>query len=232
MAKLYLVPVPITENANATLASSTISIIHSLDIFFVERARTARRFLVSIKHPIAIDDMQIVELDKNNPESELVQFTALIEENKSIGFMSESGVPCVADPGNIYVRRAHKLRAKVIPLVGPSSILLALMASGLNGQNFHFHGYLPVKEDALKKKLQLISTELSRTDKTHIFIETPYRNKRLFATLLQKIPNHIYLCVAIDINSENERIISREITEWKSEGLMIEKENAVFLLGK
>jgi len=231
MAEFYLIPVPITEDGNSSLPNSTIKKIHSISIFFVERARTARRFLVSIKHPIAIDDMQIVELDKNDPSSELTLFSELLEQEKIIGFMSESGVPCVADPGNIYVRKAHELSAKVIPLVGPSSILLALIASGLNGQNFHFHGYLPVKEDALKRKLHSISTELGKTDKTHICIETPYRNTRLFEAIIKRVPKQIFLCVAIAINSDNERIITKRIAEWQKDGLSIAKENAVFLLG-
>ncbi len=231
MANFYLIPVPISEGAIDTLPDSTISTIHSIKVFFVERARTARRFLVSIKHPIAIDDMQIIELDKNEPSSELQNFAKLIRTESNIGFMSESGVPCVADPGNIYVRKAHELSVKVIPLVGPSSILLALMASGLNGQNFHFHGYLPVKEDELKKKLQRISTELAKNNKTHICIETPYRNKRLFENLLKYLPQKAFLSVATEINSDNERIATKEITQWKAEGLSLGKENTVFLIG-
>ncbi len=232
MTEFYLIPVPIVESDNSSLPASTIEKIHAIDIFFVERARTARRFLVSIQHPLAIDDMQIFELDKNDPSSELSNFSRLIEEGKPIGFMSEAGVPCVADPGNIYVRKAHSLAAKVTPLVGPSSILLALMASGLNGQNFHFHGYLPVKEDGLKRKLNSIASELSKSDKTHIFIETPYRNKRLFDSILKYLPKHALLCVAIHLNSSEERIYTKEIAQWKQDGLSIQKENAVFLIGK
>jgi len=232
MSKFFLIPVPITEGGNDALPDSTVEKIHAIDIFLVERARTARRFLVSIKHPILIDDMQIFEIDKNDPSSDLGQFAELLGKNKTIGFMSEAGVPCVADPGNIYVRKAHELGVQVIPLVGPSSILLALMASGLNGQNFHFHGYFPVKEDALKRKLHSISNELSKTDKTHICIETPYRNKRLFEALIKHLPKHVFLSVAINIGSDNERILTKQISVWQKDGLEISKENAVFLIGK
>jgi len=231
MSKLYLIPVPIAENALNTLPEASIQAIHNLDLFFVERLRSARRFLLAIKHPIAIDDMHFIELDKNQKDSEISTLEKFLKEGKSIGLLSESGVTCVADPGNLYVAKAHELSAQVIPLVGPSSILLALMASGLNGQNFHFHGYLPVKENDLRNKIRSITSELSKTDKTHIFIETPYRNKRLFDFLLKHIPKEIRLCVAIDINSKNERIISKSIKSWKNTVLEISKENAIFLLG-
>lgn len=231
MAKIFLISIPISEGRTDTIPQNSIDEIHTIKTFIVERARTARRFLKSIKHPIAIDDMCILEMDKNNKSNLVTEYKDLLEQDISIGIMSESGTPCIADPGNLYVKEAHALDMQITPLVGPSSILLALMASGLHGQQFEFHGYLPIKEDALKNKLRQISNALAKSPKTHICIETPYRNQRLFDNLIKHLSGEVQLCIAIDITSPNQSIMTKPIKQWKKMNYTIGKENAVFLIG-
>ena len=229
---LYLIPLPIAEDEKY-LPSEVINTIHSLSYFIVEKARTARRFIKSTGYQGSIDNLIFIELDKHNPGKTDKSILKPALEGKPMGLMSEAGMPCIADPGSKIVLFAHEAGIKVVPLPGPSSIFLALAASGLNGQSFSFEGYLPLKDDQLSKKLDFISKSIKSHNKTHIFIETPYRNNQLFEKLMRSMPDNFRLCIAADISSQNEFIRTMEIKKWKKTSVPeLHKINCVFLLGK
>ena len=197
----------------------------------VERARTARRFIKTTNPPYRIEELKIIELDKRDAHKNNLAITELLDLEEDFGLISESGMPGVADPGSEVVTLAHKSGWRVRPLVGPSSLLLALAASGLNGQNFKFEGYLPVKEAPLKKGLSQIVNSITKDKTTFIFIETPYRNDRLISTLLKELPSHIRLCIAKDISGKEEFIKTATVKEWKRRKVVLGKVPTVFLLG-
>ena len=173
----------------------------------------------------------MVEIDDKNNNAESIAISWL-KEGKNVGLMSESGMPGVADPGNKIVRMAHKERLKVMPMVGPSSIFMALAASGMNGQNFQFHGYLPINENELQKKLKHLETESRKYNKTQLFIETPYRNKRMLGFCIKALDNSTLLGVALDITGEEENIIVQPIQDWKKQNIELPKQPAIFMIGK
>lgn len=180
--------------------------------------------------PHSISELTIIEIDKKGT-SHLAEIKALISEGHSFGIISESGMPGVADPGSSVVQLAHDLGCIVKPLVGPSSILLALAASGLNGQSFCFHGYLPIKEYELKKKLKSLESNIKKSNQTQIFIETPYRNDRLLDLICKTIQQQLTLCIARDITGREESVQSKKISDWNNSGASIGKLPAIFLLG-
>jgi len=225
---VFLIPLPITELDQFKISSQplfNINIINQINCFAVENMRTARRFLKKINQNIDIDQIQFIELNKKTTEKDLVKIIAILEQGEDIGVMSESGCPGIADPGQEICKRAHLNNIRVIPLIGPSSILMALMASGLNGQQFTFHGYLPIKENEIIKKLN----KLNRIPGAHIFIETPYRNSKLLQTLINSLPKNKRLCVAIDVNGKNEKIITKKVHEMKDVKLHIKKQPTIFI---
>lgn len=230
---LYIIPLPIVENDLRLIPVEVISKIHNINYFIVEKARTARRFIKSTGFEGKIEDLTFIELDKHNPENIDKSILKPAIDCKSIGLMSEAGMPCIADPGSVIVNMAHEMGIKVVPLSGPSSIFLALAASGLNGQNFHFHGYLPVKNEALLTKLKSIEKSVFSENKTNIFIETPYRNTAMMQNLLANLNQDLKLCIAANITGENELISTKKIKDWKK-GILpdINKQNCVFLIGK
>ncbi len=230
--KLYLIPIPLGSEENETLPDALIQRIHALDIFIVERARTARRFVSSTKPPKTIQEITFHELDKYNPVENINQFLADAEAGKDIGLMSEAGCPGVADPGAKVVELAHKKGIQVIPLVGPSSILLALMASGMSGQKFCFHGYLPVKNPERSKTIKLLESQSAKQNQTQIFIETPYRNNVFLKDLMQTLSANTRICVACDLTLATEYIKTLTAAEWKKEKQLPElhKRPAVFVI--
>lgn len=205
-------------------------IIHSLNNFVVERARTARRFISQTKPPYSISDLTILELDKQN-ENISEEILALFRTKVSFGLISESGMPAIADPGAKIVALAHKHGYEVKPLVGPSSLFLALAASGMNGQNFCFNGYLPIKDGELSSVLKDLEKKVIQQKQTQIFIETPYRNNRLVRAILKVINPQLNLCIAIDITGSQENITTKSIKEWKKKTPALEKTPTIFLLG-
>lgn len=229
--KLYLLPTPIAkQKENWVLPEHTVRVIHDLNCFVVEKAQTAQRFLQWIDHPTPLHELTFRVLNKKTPEHEVVSFVKLLE-NQSVGLMSEAGAPGVADPGSVLVKLAHEQEIQVVPLVGPSSILLALMASGLNGQQFSFHGYLPINESKRIKKIQEFEKDSLKTGYTHIFMETPYRNSNLFDLLIQKLRRSTKLCIAAGISSNTEFIKTKNINQWKgSKQPDLEKKPALFLI--
>ena len=230
MKVLYLAPNLIAHNTyNYVLPQNVVPIIHSLRQFIVEDIRTVRRFLSKIQHPQKIENLTFRELNEHTSEHEISNLVSFLLEADT-GLLSEAGVPCVADPGAAIVRLAHDNNIKVVPLVGPSSILMALMASGLNGQSFAFLGYLPVKKKERQDRLRELEKRSAKEKQTQIFIETPYRNMQLLEDVLICCRLSTNLTIAADITGEGEFIKTQTIKQWKKHLPQINKIPAVFLL--
>ena len=233
---LYLIPTPLDERADAdnlaaVLPAAVGQHVHRLAHYIVEHPKTARQFLklVGTALPLQEIDMQVLD-EHTRPEALLALLAPLLAGN-DVGLLSEAGCPAVADPGANLVRLAHQKNIRVVPLVGPSSILLALMASGLNGQRFAFHGYLPVEAAPRHQKILQLEKESATHQQTQIFIETPYRNQKLLATLLETCKPDTLLCIACNLTLSNEYIATRSIKAWQRALPDIHKKPAIFLLG-
>jgi len=231
--KLYLIPAPLGEDLVHTIPSYVIEILHRLDVFIAERAKTARRF-IKTTHPVkAFSELHFYELNKHTPEEEMRYFLDATEEGKDIGLLSEAGCPGVADPGAVIVQMAHRKGVEVVPLVGPSSILLALMASGLNGQNFSFNGYLRVKKNELLNDLKRMEQLTLRSGQTQIFIETPYRNNAFVETAISCLNPGTLFCIATDLTLPGQYIKTQSIAQWRKSKLPdLHKKPTVFLISK
>lgn len=214
--KLYLIPVPLgTSRLEEILPQSVQERARTLRHFIAENAKTARAFLKLIGTPIPIQEIDIQELDKEKPARPSARLLQPLLEGIDVGLVSEAGCPAVADPGSELVALAHKEGIKVVPLVGPSSILLSLMASGLSGQNFSFHGYLPVKEALRQKRIKELENDSRREQRTQIFIETPYRNRQMFETLLTVCAPTTRICIAANLTQENEFTLTLNVRQWQ-----------------
>jgi 16S rRNA (cytidine1402-2'-O)-methyltransferase len=227
---LYLVPTTLSEGTQFdVLPSSTIDVIRHTRHYLVENERTARRFISSLKVHPSIEALSFQVLDKDTRPGDVPALLKPLMEGYDLALMSESGSPCLADPGALAVEHAHKLNIRVIPLVGPSSILLALMASGLNGQQFGFHGYLPIQDKERVEMIRALEHESAKRQQTQIFIETPYRNNTLLKSLTNTLSPTTRLCVALDLTGSNQRIIQKEVRLWKTDPEEFPKLPAVFL---
>lgn len=227
--KLFLIPCPIAEEALHTLSPEVITAVQQCQVFFVENERSARRFLKKLWKEMVIDDYAWFVIQD---EGAAASFRAQAAAGKNIGIISDAGCPGVADPGQDLIALAQEMQLSIHPLVGPSSILLALMASGLNGQQFQFHGYLPIQEQDRQKALKKLEADAVKTSTTHIFIETPYRNNALIQTMIRVLDAGTRVCIAVDLSAQSESIRTRRIGEWKKEEVNIHKRTAIFLLGK
>lgn len=226
---VYLIPSFLSENAVETIPAYVLQAVKNCQVIFAENERTARRFLKSMEREIVIDDYEWHTIHK--AEKELVKtFRQRIQEEKNIAIISEAGCPGIADPGQILVHEAQKLNAIVRPLVGPSSILLALMASGLDGQQFCFTGYLPIDNLERNKKLKQLEEESIKNKSTQIFIETPFRNNKMLEAILQNCKPSTLLCIAAEITSTQEWIKTKTIDEWKNRKTDLHKKPVIFLL--
>jgi 16S rRNA (cytidine1402-2'-O)-methyltransferase len=230
--KLYMIPTPIGEDTLHTIPQYVIDIIHTLDVFVLEKGKTGRAFLKACKTPIPLQSMQFFELNNRTEKNEIKQFLEpALKEGKSIGMISEAGCPGIADPGAELVNAAHNKGILVQPLVGPSSILMALMGSGMSGQRFAFQGYLPVKRPQLKSALQQLETESRRKRQTQLFIETPYRNNAMLTELLSSLKDNTKVCVACDISLPTEYIRTMQVKDWKELTLPdLHKRPTIFLI--
>ena len=228
-SKIFLIPSALQEKANSTIPSYVVDAVKQCKVFFVENERSARRYLKSIWKEIVIDDYKWVTIHKAEPQVKN-QFMQFLQSHTNIGIISEAGCPGVADPGQILIAVAHTYGAFVVPLVGPSSILLALMASGLNGQQFQFVGYLPIDNAEKQKAIKNLESESLKKNCTQIFIETPYRNNQLLETMLKTCAPQTRLCIAAEITSEKEFIKTKLISEWKKTVPDLHKKPTVFLL--
>ncbi|HRC90009.1 MAG TPA: SAM-dependent methyltransferase [Bacteroidales bacterium] len=228
--KLFLLPVPLGGyNFKDVIPENVIKTTIELRHFIVENEKSARRYLRLIDKDFPVDKSVFMVLDEHSSEKNISVFLDYTLKGIDTGLMSEAGVPGIADPGANLVRLAHTKNIKVVPLSGPSSIILALSASGLNGQNFTFHGYLPVKRDALALKIREIEKKSAKGE-TQIFMETPYRNQRLLEYLISVCNPDTKLCIAADITLISEEITTRTISEWRNKSPQLKNRLVIFLL--
>ena len=230
--KLYLIPTPISgSEPENVLPQRVIHITRHLGYFVVEELRTARRYLSRIKAQNSIDEIVFFELNEHSQPEEVEGMLTPLLQGYDVGLMSEAGVPAVADPGAMLVAAAHRKGIPVIPLVGPNSILLTLMASGLNGQNFAFVGYLPVKPDERRKRIRLLEQRSRTEGQTQLFIEAPYRNIQLLKDLISVCSEQTNITIATEVTSTDEFIVTKTVREWKNIPLPdINKKSTVFAL--
>lgn len=230
---LYLIPVTLGDTPpKDVLPESVFRAMEMLDEFIVENIRSARRFLRKAGYQKDFATVVFHEMGKHSDINMLLSELTDVLKTKPVGLLSEAGTPCIADPGAVVVSYCHQLKIPVVPLVGPSSILLALMASGFNGQNFAFHGYLPIEKPKLKQKIRQMEAAVFNDDQTQVFIETPYRNNRLLESLLSGASHRLMLCIATELTTAGEKITTRSISQWKTNTPDLNKQPAVFLLYK
>ena len=231
-AALYLIPVGMSDSPiDHYLPAHNVEITRQIKHFIVENVRTARRFLKKCDKAINIDELTFYELNNHTDLSEVESYLAALAEGQPIGVMSEAGCPAVADPGALPVAIAQRKGYKVVPLVGPSSILMAQMASGFNGQGFAFNGYLPIETSARNQKIKELENDAYRKDMTQIFIETPYRNNRLIETLCKTLRPDTLLCVASAItDSDHESIVTLKVKQWAKRKYNYDKIPTIFLI--
>ncbi|MBO5407774.1 MAG: SAM-dependent methyltransferase [Bacteroidales bacterium] len=229
--KLYLIPSPLGENDPAeVIPSYVLELLQHINHYVVEEFRTVRRYLSRAGLKGKIDGLQMYELNEHTPVAQIEEYIKVLQEGNDVGLISEAGLPAVADPGAQLVDLAHRHGIEVVPLVGPSSLMLALMGSGLNGQCFAFTGYLPVKPDERKAKIKLLEKVSAQLRQSQIMIETPYRNGQLFADLLAVCGSKTRICVAADITLPTQTILTRSVAEWKKNPIEIGKRPCVFIL--
>ncbi len=228
-SKIYLIPSVLDETSVQTIPLYAVDAVKDCQVIFAENERTARRFLKSICKEIVIDNYEWFTIHKAENEV-LDTFRQKIKDGKNIAIISEAGCPGIADPGQILIAAAQDMNAIIKPLVGPSSILLALMASGMNGQHFEFVGYLPIDGAERNKAITALEASSQKKGSTQIFIETPYRNNQLLETLLKICKPATRLCIAAELTSEREYIKTRTIANWKKEKTDFHKKPVIFLL--
>lgn len=230
---LYLIPVTLSDvPLSQVLPAANIEVVRGISHFIVENVRTARRFLKRCDRDIDIDQLTFYELNRHTDPKDIASYLAPLEAGQPMGVISEAGCPAIADPGADVVAIAQRHGLTIVPLVGPSSILMGLMASGFNGQSFAFVGYLPIEASARVRRLKELEQRILRDDQTQIFIETPYRNNTLLADLVKHLPGNLRLCVASDITGENEHIVTRTIAQWAAQKTDFGKIPTIFLLYK
>ncbi|WP_131536422.1 SAM-dependent methyltransferase [Pedobacter nototheniae] len=228
---LYLIPVPLAEEAaHKTFTPYLVDTINQIDTYIVENSKTARRFLKEAGLKTPQKDLIVHDYDKHNRNTSLVPFFKELLEGKDVGLMSEAGCPGIADPGADIVAEAHKRGIKVVPLVGPSSILLALMASGFNGQSFTFWGYLPIDKEQRSKRIKDLELSGTRYKQTQMFIETPFRNNQMLEEILKSCKPSTQLCIASNLTGEDEFIKTQSIYNWRKEEIDLHKKPTIFLL--
>lgn len=228
--KIYMIPMVIADNTEQDIISNQVKeVIKSLDYFLVENVRTARRYISKLRLGLVIEELEFEVLDR---KTKLEQVESYFEKAKAknIGILSESGCPGIADPGALAASVAHKQGMRVVPLSGPSSIFMALMSSGFNGQSFVFHGYVPIDKKEREKKIKGMEESAIRLRQTQIFMDTPYRNQKLFEHLIEACHPNTLLSVAKGITGEEEYIATKSISEWKSEKINLHKTPTIFSL--
>ena len=229
LGKLYMIPIPIAEDTLDSLSADVATHTETLRYYVVENARTARRFLRSQHAKLVLEEITFSEIDKHNG-ADFTTVTRWLKEGKDVGVMSEAGCPGIADPGAEIAAAAQQMGAEVIPVTGPNSIILALMASGLNGQSFAFNGYLPVKDPARSQRIKELENRSKKDNQTQVFIETPYRNDVLLADLLKTCQPSTRICIAKNITATDAYIKTKTVADWKKAVPGIGKVPAVFLM--
>ncbi len=232
--QLILFPVPIgAEEMEHSLPAHNLELLATCHTFIVEELRTARRFLKKAGYPFPIDDTVFLELNEHTTHEEIGGYLDAIERGENIGLLSEAGLPCVADPGAMITKVAQRRGIEVVPLIGPSSLMLALMASGFNGQSFAFVGYLPVDKNKRASEIRRLEERVRREHQTQIFIEAPYRNNQMLETLCTTLNTQTMVCVACDLTLPTQQIRSLSAAAWRKEREKwnLHKRNSVFLIG-
>lgn len=232
LGKLYLIPTPISGNDfKDTLVAKDIEIVKSLKRFIVETPKVARSYLTSLDLNIPIQEIVMDIYDEHSDVKEIQDIVQPLLKGEDMGLMTDAGTPCIADPGEEIVLVCHRLGVKVIPMIGPSSIFLTLMASGLNSERFTFNGYLPRKPEKRQKKLDDLLERVKENNETQIFMEAPYRNQVLFEDIL-KLDSELFLSLGINVNSPDEEILTRPISKWKERNRVLDKVPIIFIIGK
>lgn len=230
MPRLYLIPSFLSPEATQTLSAEIPPLLERLTVFLVEHPKTARRFMRSVSKTKNLDALELFVLNKKTDEAALHAFLDKLETDAEVGVISEAGCPGVADPGAKAVAYAHRKSWEVVPLVGPSSILLALMGSGMSGQRFAFHGYLPIKPNERKAAMKKLEKESQKLRQTQIFMETPYRNTTFLDDLLKTLHPETRLCIAADLTASNAFLQTRRVKAWQKNKPELHKRPAIFLL--
>lgn len=232
-AALYLIPVTLGDTEHRrVLPEYNREVIFSIKHFVVENVRTARRFLKKVEPSIVIDDLTFYELNKRTSPEAVAGYLAPLAKGESVGVISEAGCPAVADPGADVVAIAQRKNYKVVPLVGPSSILMSVMGSGFNGQSFAFHGYLPIEPGERIKRIKTLEQRIYAEDQTQLFIETPYRNNKMMEDIVKNCRPQTKLCIAANITCEGEYIKTKTIKEWQGKLPDLSKIPCIFLIYK
>lgn len=227
---LHLIPVPLAEEGSTTIPTYVKEKAITIKHYFVENVRTARRFLKQFDKSVDIDSIAFTEVN-NQTEPNLSLLKEWLLAGKEVGLMSEAGCPSVADPGNKVVAYAQEMGAQVIPFVGPNSILMSLMASGFNGQQFRFVGYIPVKNPQRNNMIKELENKVVKDQETQIFIETPYRNNQLVQDLIKQCKGTTKLCIALNITGTEEMIVTKKLSDWAKQIPELHKQPCIFLLG-
>jgi len=229
---LHLIPSPLTGATIHQISPQALEACYALEHFVVERAKTARAVLKSMRHPIPMPQLKLLEIDGDQSGSVLLEALEWLNSGISVGLMSEAGLPCIADPGSKLVAMAHQRGLEVRPYAGPNAMLMALMASGFDGQQFQFHGYLPAKKESLRQALIQMVQWIRKTRQPQIFMETPYRNKQVIEALCHHVPADLSLCIASMIGSEDQRIQTMMVRQWTPSMLALHFDRpAIFILG-
>ncbi len=231
--KLYIIPIPISEETfENVIPSYNNQIVKKIRFFVVEKVKTARQFLRKMDREFDIDSTVFFELNKHDDYTFQREAIEQLKQGKDVGLMSEAGYPGIADPGSEFVALAHQNNIEVIPLIGPSSLLLALVSSGMNGQGFTFNGYLPKKDPERTNKIKELNQTIAKSGFAQLFIETPYRNKTMLADLLRICHNDLRLTIGYDVTGKAQKIQTKKITDWKKSSFQFEKIPCVFVLGQ
>ena len=232
-AALYLIPVTLGETAHErVLPAYNLEVIRGIRHFIVENVRTARRFLKKADSSINIDDLTFYELNKHTSPEEVSGYLTPLAAGESVGIISEAGCPAIADPGADVVAIAQRQKMKVVPLVGPSSILMSVMGSGFNGQSFAFHGYLPIDAGERGKRIKQLEGRIYAENQTQLFIETPYRNNKMLEDLVKNCRPQTRLCIASNITCDDESIVTKTIAEWARDKKELPRVPSIFLIYK
>ena len=233
LGKLYLIPTTLGETEPLEVMPLSVKkVVEQIDYYIVENEKSARRFIKKISPKKSQPSLHLMLLDKYAEETETLRYLDICKEGVNVGLLSEAGVPAVADPGASIVKMAHQKNIQVVPLVGPSSILMAMMSSGMNGQNFAFNGYLPIEKGERKKAIKELERLSNDKNQSQIFIETPYRNDQLLEALLQSCNGSTKICIGVDITGPTEWIKTATADDWKKHKPELHKKLAVFLIGQ
>jgi 16S rRNA (cytidine1402-2'-O)-methyltransferase len=233
LGKLYLIPTTLGETEPLEVMPLSVKkVVEQIDYYIVENEKSARKFIKKISPKKSQPSLNLMLLDKYAEDIETARYLDICREGVNVGLLSEAGVPAVADPGASIVKMAHQNNIQVVPLVGPSSILMAMMSSGMNGQNFAFNGYLPIDKSDKKKAIKELERLSKDKNQSQIFIETPYRNEKMFSDLKSTLTPTTFLCIAVDITLPSEFIKSMMIKDWKHQQPNLHKKPAIFIIHK